>query len=693
MADIIHTHAAMTSYQPFQCMVCLRRFTRHENLKRHAALHSRSRKEITLPCDLCQATFSRPDLRHRHMKRKHAEHEQRRATKRPKQRDSYATLCQDTGQHRGQLQNVDALQLDRSCWTSDLSQIHYEDGHDPDAGGTSTASSTSPIENSDRIQSVPGNPTQHIPMDESRLLDALELERSLLRETSLPQPTDQLSTQPLAISNLQSPSDIDLGDLSFPKDLSVIPIAPESTQPQNSWFPSASQIREGCSLFFTHVSHFLPFLHHPTFDPSAIPSHLLLAMLSLSYQYGEDPECDARTGTGTSLSTRCYLRARSSLSSSNHPNSTITDHLSLVQTYLLLQICAMMYLCGSDSTQGLQMHATMISLARSTGLMQPITTECAHTLDLDSLWKEFIKAESHKRTLFAVHQIDALWYQLLSIPRAISHLEIKHDLPCPETPWPAPSAAQWAHLQLISQQQHHKHPTSMRYDDAVRHFLSSSTDSTSSIPPFDPYGAINITHFLISSAREISGWSTMTGMLSMERFSALRSSLLSLGVFLSPTPTPTPTPSTTYNAKSAHTTATWQTAMIELQMWSPSHTGGIVKASIDTMLQQATELAPSACEFLCEETAKAFQPHVDWFLTYLEEGDVEGEAPWVTLYAYKAFLVAWQLVRGGVPGAMGVVGVGDGDVRGAVEWARRVFARRERWVIGRLVLGCLGGLD
>ena len=134
--------------------------------------------------------------------------------------------------------------------------------------------------------------------------------------------------------------------------------------------------------------------------------------------------------------------------------------------------------------------------------------------------------------------------------------------------------------------------------------------------------------------------------------------------------------------------------MLELQIWSPSHTGGIIKSSIDTMLQQATDLAPSACEFLCEaETAKSFQSHVDWFLAYLDRTvDVEGEAPWVALYAYKAFLVAWQLVRGGVSGAMQTVGVRDGDAAGAVEWARKVFSRRERWGVGRVIGNCLDRL-
>lgn len=74
------------AYQPFQCLVCHSRFTRHENLKRHAALHSRSQDEAPLPCEFCHATFSRPDLRRRHMKRKHLEHEDRWGRKR-RQRD------------------------------------------------------------------------------------------------------------------------------------------------------------------------------------------------------------------------------------------------------------------------------------------------------------------------------------------------------------------------------------------------------------------------------------------------------------------------------------------------------------------------------------------------------------------------------------------------------------------------------
>lgn len=324
--------------------------------------------------------------------------------------------------------------------------------------------------------------------------------------------------------------------------------------------------------------------------------------------------------------------------------------------------------------------------------MAPTSDASATTEDLDSLWREFIKAESHKRTAFAVHQIDALWYQFLSIPRSISHLEIKHELPSPEDYWTASSSVEWAHRQLVARNS----GLSVQYTDAVRCFLSPDAD-LNSIPRFDPYGAINITQFLLSSAREISGWSAMTGMLSMDRFSALRSSLVALGRFIRPEQQQQPAPAaktTTHAAAvSRAAEATWETAMIELHMWSPSHTGGIVEASIDAVLNQLTTYLGPSCGILESNTAKAIQPHVNWFLRYLDMTlTPDSEAPWIVFYAYKAFLIAWQLLHGRVVGAMQVVGVRDGDVEGALGWARKVFERRRRWQLGRLILACLDEL-
>lgn len=481
----------------------------------------------------------------------------------------------------------------------------------------------------------------------------------------------------------------DLSTFSFNQGIADRLFSNDMMQPQDGWSPTGSQTSHGCHLFFTHVSHFVPFLHRPTFHCAQLPRHLVLSMLCLAYQHGEDPDCQGEAGSGVNLSIRCFHQACVLIAAfdEERTDDDQTQHIVMVQSYLLLQICAMMYLCGKDSAHGLKLHSKAISLARAGGLMQPLSVEPAVTGDLETLWQEFIKTESHKRTLFAMHQIDALWYQFLSTPRSLSHLEIKHDLPCLDKYWTASSAAEWAHSQLVA-----RNPGSlMPYADAVRRFLSPNAD-LSSIPTFDPYGAINIAQFLVSSAREVSGWSTMTGMLSIERSEPLKASLIALKPFLSPLAETART--TRHGAAAVLCEATWETAMLELQMWSPSHVGGIVQGSMDAVLQQSTYLAPASSGFVCEsEIARAAQPHVDWFLRYLDTTIApESEAPWVTLYAYKAFLIAWQLVRGKTPGAMQVVSVRDGDVDGALAWARKVFQHRQRWKLGRLIMPCLESL-
>ena len=91
--------------------------------------------------------------------------------------------------------------------------------------------------------------------------------------------------------------------------------------------------------------------------------------------------------------------------------------------------------------------------------------------------------------------------------------------------------------------------------------------------------------------------------------------------------------------------------------------------------------------------ARSLSTHVNWFLLYLEETRTpDREPPFVTVYAFKAFLIAWQLLRGVAPSAMAVVGIADGDSDEALAWAARVFARRRRWKVGKLVLQNLASL-
>lgn len=672
-------------YQPFQCHVCQTRFTRHENLKRHAALHTGSREKPSFPCEFCPITFSRRDLRHRHIRRKHPEHEDRRPPKR-RRRDSTAANAETSGdgsdmevaaavnassrqKPESQPQPQPQSQPPSQQWDEDLGlgmlsnggwqpdwlngQLLQEDHQQHHLGTVNLGL----VENA-----IGGNQTEAVvkdvePMPGTNLLETGH--RSLL------------ACSPA--SNADSVAfNQGLPDGLSPSDLPYV---------QEEWYPTASQIAQGVDLFFTHVSHFVPFLHLPTFDPTQSAEYLVLSILCLAYQHGEDPEAGKEAGTGDTLSQHCFHRARVLLASEGENEDNTADELAMVQTYLLLEIAAMTYLCGKDSAYGLKVHSKMISLVRSSGLTQPRLSVSTTAEDLDSLWRAFVTVESQKRTLFAVHQIDALWYQILSIPRSLSHLEIKHELPCPEDRWAAPSASAWAHRELL---RGHVVPP-LQYADAIRRFLSSDA-AIDTLPPFDSYGAINITQFLLSSAREVSGWSAMTGRLSLERLETLKASLVTLGTFVHPQEES----QSSSRSSSIEATATWEMAMIELRIWSSTHTGGVVQGSVDAALKQLTSLASSSDLSYGTETAQATHPHLDWFLRYLDETVApESESPWVALFAYKAFLIAWQLVRAEIPGAMRIVGVKDGDIEGAITWARNVFQRREQRRLGKLIIECL----
>ena len=653
------------SFQPFQCQVCQSRFTRHENLKRHAALHARSENETSLTCEFCPATFSRSDLRQRHVKRKHPEHQANRPKKRQmlhKDRVSSSSPINTqtdlpfvTPEEQGEL-NVDRI------WHESLryeQQQPDNDAHNRLGGSFSSSREVATLRTTTR-------PSTHI---DSALLSTSEETADPLLEITQPQ---------------IAPSSTTFGNFGgFNQGSPSRWFSAESPQVQDDWNVSTTQAAQGCDLFFNHLSSFLPFIHRPTFNASRADKRLLLGMLALGYQYGEDPDYDGRGGSGASLSIQCFHQARALLAAdSDDEQLDALQSTTTIQACLLLQVYTMMYLCGNASAYGLKTHSKIIALARAGGLMQPMMTEATATTDLDALWHQFIQAEGHKRTCFAVHQIDALWYQVLSMPRSLSHLEIKHELPCPEDHWLAATSGEWAHRQLLLRQA----GPAAQYPEVVRRFLSSNADLYT-LPPFDPYGTINISQFLISSAREISGWSTITGILSIERVEPLRSSLIALEPFTRPHGDSDP-------ALASLGEIAWETAMIELQMWSPSHTGGIVQGSMDTVLQRLTDHAPS-CEFLCQSRiSDLVQPHVDWFLRYLEATvSPNTEAPWVVLWAYKAFMVAWQLVRDGIVGSMQVVGVQDGDAQAALAWARKVFGRRQRWQLGKIVMECIDQLE
>ena len=111
-----------------------------------------------------------------------------------------------------------------------------------------------------------------------------------------------------------------------------------------------------------------------------------------------------------------------------------------------------------------------------------------------------------------LYQVDAMWYSLLSLPRALSHLEIKHNMPCSERLWSVPTASAWGHLSLVKIHS----GASIRYITVVQSRLAQTLNHTSAL--LDAHGLALIILFLMSSVREVSGWTTMTGRICLERF-------------------------------------------------------------------------------------------------------------------------------------------------------------------------------
>ncbi|GIZ49353.1 hypothetical protein CKM354_001238300 [Cercospora kikuchii] len=457
----------------------------------------------------------------------------------------------------------------------------------------------------------------------------------------------------------------------------------ENMHIQQDWTSLETHTKRGIELYFNIFAPSLPIIHQATFDPAAVPEFLLLAMLSIGFQYSEKTISVANTAM------HYYERAVALVDSiSDVEVSNAKDALVLAQSLFLLEICAVLYLCGRHSATGFRLHTRLITLARSHRLLQarPQQDETMAE-DLEAVWEHFAFAESCKRTILAVHQMDALWYHLLSVPRLLSHLEIKHDLPCSTHDWTAPTSAQWAYRRLTRRPTSSSCPT---YADAVRQIFASDCPAEHIIAASDPFGLTSFAHFALSSIREVSGWSSITGCVSMDRVEPLKASLHTI----SPYNESTNGTEISSIADNISFRATWEMAMIDLRIWSLSHTDGVVHSSIDAALEHSTYLAASRSLTFSADILHTIQPHFDWFLSYLDTASERaGDPPWVLLFAYRVFLLAWQCLQQASEGVMEVIGIPDREPKMAITWARTVFGRRTRWQYAKVILRCLDVLE
>lgn len=128
----------------------------------------------------------------------------------------------------------------------------------------------------------------------------------------------------------------------------------------------------------------------------------------------------------------------------------------------------------------------------------------------------------------------------------------------------------------------------------------------------------------------------------------------------------------------------FRVAMIDLLMWAPSHTSGIVETSLNTAIAAAAYLGTRPFS-VPADLMEPLESHINWFLAYLEQDvDYQREPPWVTMYAFRAVLVGLELIRGGSLAPR--EDLGFIDFESMLVWARDAFGKRSRWEVGRLIV-------
>ncbi|OWZ48953.1 early growth response protein 1 [Cryptococcus neoformans AD1-83a] len=648
--------------QPFKCAVCSRRFTRMENLKRHSKLHDDTSERPTFPCGRCTATFSRADLRRRHLASKHGE--DKSTSRSPRELPFVSSGVNGSHERR---ESVSVTNLSPIITAQPI----------PETSPRPLSSALEAALTFDfGVNEFSSNSTWN---------SRQEVDNSPSRHTS------QSQTSASSIPNYHahpsigsiSMTSVDLHARLSQSPLSAIPPSVEEVI-QNPAFIFAS-----LESFFSHAAHIFPFIHRATFDARSCHPSLLFGMMCIGLHM-------TREGSGDVDQQRaiyCYkagLRALDGVTEISQEKST--DTLTIIHAHLLLEMYAIMALCGSHTMQGLRLHSQCVELSRKAGLMESYPTQPSVTQDLDSLWRQFVRAESHKRALYSLYGFDSAWYHFLSRPRCLSHLEIKHELPCGDDLWNAFTPTEWAHRSLIASSTCSlggSSSTRMRFLDMVRAAFVNQVEDPLPLP-LDSTGASLMTHFVLASVREMTGWTTMTGRSCFERFEALLASMVRLEPLVTVQDAKLETPA------SAAAEATWRMSMIELLLWSQSHTGGLVEDSIDAALAAITTLGANNPIELTAQIIQSVEQHITWFLLYLQRTSspispsLQSESPLLTFYLFKATIIAWQIVKSGGSSPLEVVGVKDEE--GLLSWMKKMFRMREKWGVGHSAMRCLGDL-
>lgn len=369
------------SLQPFECLVCNRRFTRHvsrrcpetikaegmtwrdsslfgttalvthcsqENLKRHATLHRAPKDNAVIQCAYCTSTFSRRDLRRRHVRRKH-----------PQEKGSDDEL--DLPAHKG---------------ANEVARRSISAG---DEGGPGD-----PVPGGPPLIPRPG---AIVPATEGVDLDQI-LGSSL--SNSLPSTLGLSPTSPLrfdfSVDNAVPWSPINIDDLM--RDLAQgsagtstsnqprLPVlAPQSLSPPAPFHNSATgrparaapsaeltdpdMVTMATDLFFNNTGHYFSFLHRPTLDVNAIIPPLLFGIMAIGLQFASNPQ-------HRQLASECYHQGKIILSDEAAWKEDLASSartLEMIQALVLLSNHSIMYMGGEETQHGFRLHSKCVEVS------------------------------------------------------------------------------------------------------------------------------------------------------------------------------------------------------------------------------------------------------------------------------------------------------------------------------------------
>jgi hypothetical protein len=116
---------------------------------------------------------------------------------------------------------------------------------------------------------------------------------------------------------------------------------------------TAEDISTGIDLYFDHVSPFIPFIHRPTFAFENTARPLLMGMLCLGFQHGDNPK--------PHLASACFRHGCKILETTPAGDTSI-ERLAATQGCLLLHLYSIIYTMRDDRSHGLQLHVKSVEV-------------------------------------------------------------------------------------------------------------------------------------------------------------------------------------------------------------------------------------------------------------------------------------------------------------------------------------------